>query len=180
MIPVVVFYEDQAAGGINQFGPHLLLCACVADRLGTKSIWDVRKLVDGEPKKGADNLLAACKRHAKRNRNELVFAMFDADKVHVCLKAPKAPLEALRTALEEEIRSPKVRPFLLADSIETLVEASARCLEPPVEGPIRKRHNERDNLLARAATASRSVRDCISHAVPSFALLADAVASALS
>lgn len=180
MIPVVVFYEDRAAGEINHFGPHLLLCACVADRLGAVSIWDVRRIVDGQPKKGADNLLAACRRHAKRSRNELVFAMFDADKVHLLLKAPKAPLEDLRTALETEIQSPKVRPFLLADSMETLVDASAGCLEPPIEGPIRKRHNERDNILARAATASRSVRDCISGAVPSFAALVEAVASALS
>lgn len=180
MIPVVVFYEDQAAGEINQFGPHLLLCACVADRLGTLTIWDVRRLVDGQPKKGADNLLAACRRHAKRSRNELVFAMFDADKAHLCLKTPKAPLDDLRAALEAEIRSPKVRPFLLADSVETLVEASARCLEPPIEGPIRKRHNERDNILARAATASRSVRDCVSRTVPSFAALIEAVAAALS
>lgn len=183
MIPVTVFYEDQAAGELNEFGPHLLLCACVADRLKTKSIWEVRRIVDGQPKKGADKLLAACKRHAKRNRNrnEIVFALFDADKLHVHLKIPKSPLDELHAKLNGEIQSPKVRPFLLADSIESLVETSACCLDPPVEGPLRKRHNERDNILNRAATAaSRSVRDCVTRTVPSFAALIEAVASALS
>lgn len=181
MIPVTVFYEDRAAGELNQFGPHLLLCACVADHLRNKSLWEVRRLVDGQPKKGADNLLAACKRHAKRNRNEIVFALFDADKLHVHLKIPKSPLDQLHAKLNHEIQSSKVRPFLLADSIESLVEASARCLEPPIEGPLRKRHNERDNILGRAATAaSRSVRDCVTRAVPSFAALVDAVAHTLA
>lgn len=35
MTLVRVFYEDRAAGPIKGFGPHLLLCACVGDRVGS-------------------------------------------------------------------------------------------------------------------------------------------------
>lgn len=180
MTPVRIFYEDQA-GEREQFSPHLFLCACVADRLGI-SVWDVRdqRIDDGQPKNGAANLLKACRLHARSHRKELVFALFDADRVHTLLNIPKGSLEQLQAALAAEIQSPKVRPFLLVNNIETLVEASARCLEPPIEGPILKEPNERDRILNRAATASPSVRDCMRRAVPSFAALIDAVAEALA
>lgn len=175
-----IFYEDQAAGRVNEFGPHLLLCACVADRLGTKSVQDVRELLDGQPKKSDGKLLTACKRHAELDENVLVFALFDADKLHVRLKIPKAPIDGLRATLEAEIRSPKVRPFLLEDKLETLVDATAGCLGVAYDRSLPKRHYVRDKLLARAAySASRSVRDCVTQAVPSFAAFVDAVALAL-
>ncbi len=175
-----VFYEDQAAGRVNEFGPHLLLCACVADRLRTKSLHDVRKILDGQPKKSDGKLLAACKRHAALDGDELVFALFDADKLHIRLKIPKAPLDELHMTLEAQIRSPKVRAFLLDDRMETLVDATARCLDASYEGAVPKRHYTRDKLLARAAyDAGPAVRDCITRSVPSFAALVDAVAQAL-
>jgi hypothetical protein len=77
-----------------------------------------------------------------------VFALFDADKLHVRLKIPKAPLDQLRSALAAEIRSPKVRAFLLEDKLESLVDATARCLGFSFETPVPKRHYERDKLLA--------------------------------
>jgi hypothetical protein len=175
-----VFYEDQAAGRVNEFGPHLLLCACVADRLGGKSFHDVRQVLDGQPKKSDGKLLAACKKHAELDADELVFALFDADKLHIRLKIPKAPLGELHALLEAEIRSTKVRAFLLEDRIETLVDATAGCLEAPYRGPVPKRHYTRDKLLARAAyNTSRAIRDCITDRVPSFAALVDAVVQAL-
>lgn len=174
-----VFYEDEAAAEIKGFGAHLLLCACVADRIGSKTVWDVQRILDGQPKKGDSKLLAACKRHAERDVDEVVFAVFDTDKLHLCLQISWRPIDELRIALEAAISSPKVRPFLLDRNLETLVEASAGCLEPPSKIP-KKRHNERDMVLRKAATASRSVRDCVTRGVPSFAALADAVASVLS
>lgn len=176
-----VFYEDQAAGKVNEFGPHLLLCACVADRLDGKSFHHVRQLLDGQPKKSDGKLLAACKQHAELDADEVVFALFDADKLHVRLKIPKAPLHEMRTLLEKEIRSAKVRPFLLEDRLETLVDATAGCLDPTHEGPVPKRHYTRDKLLARAAySPDRGARDCVTQSVPSFAALVDAVAHALA
>lgn len=171
-----VFYEDQGASETKEFGAHLLLCACVADRVGTKTLWDLKLVLDGQPKKGDSKLLAACQRHSERDLDEIVFALFDSDKLHICLQISKRPIDELRIALESAIASPKVRPFLLEHKMETLVEAAAGCLEPPVQGTIPKRHNERDRLLARAATSSRSIRDCILRTVPSFAALVDAVA----
>lgn len=174
-----VFYEDQAGGEVKEFGPHLLLCACVSDRLGSKSLWEVRRLLDGQPKKGDSKLLAACKKHAERDGDELVFALFDADKLHIRLGIPKGPLPDLQATLRARIGSAKVRPFLLEHNLESLVQATAGCLEPPFEGSIPKRHNERDKLLARAANASRSVRDCITRAIPSFGAMVEAIARAL-
>jgi len=173
-----VFYEDEAAAEIKGFGAHLLLCACVADRMGSKTLWDIQRILDGQPKKGDSKLLAACKRHAERDVDEVVFAVFDTDKLHIRLQISKRPIDELRIALEAAISSPKVRPFLLERNLEDLVGASAGCLEPPSKIPP-KRHNERDMVLRKAATSGRSVRDCITHAIPSFAALADAVAHAL-
>ncbi len=175
-----VFYEDQAAGEIKEFGPHLLLCACVADRVESRTLWQVRDLVDGQPKKGDSKLLAACKRHAERDLDEVVFALFDADKLHIRLGIPKRSLDDLRAALAAEIHSPKVVPFLLEDNLESMVHATAKCFESPIESPIAKRHNQRDKLLARAARGSRAVRECILTAVPSFAALVEAVAAAVA
>lgn len=176
-----VFYEDQAAGRVNEFGPHLLLCACVADRLDGKSLHDIRQVLDGQPKKSDGKLLAACKQHAALDADEIVFALFDADKLHIRLKVPKAPLDEMRTRLENEIRSARVRPFLLEDRLETLVDATAGCMDPAHEGSVPKRHYARDKLLARAAYSfDRSVRDCVTRTVPSFTALVEAVASALS
>jgi hypothetical protein len=175
-----VFYEDQGGVEVKQFGPHQLLCACVADCVATKMPWEVKNILDGQPKKSDSKLLEACKRHAKRDADEVIFALFDSDKIHIRLQISKRPIDELRVALESAIGSPKVRPFLLEHNMETLVEAAAGCLEPPVQKPIPKRHLERDKLLARAANASRSVRNCVEHAVPSFATLVEAVASALT
>jgi hypothetical protein len=173
-----VFYEDKAAAEIKGFGAHLLLCACVADRMGSKTLWDVQRVLDGQPKKGDSKLLAACRLHAAREVDEVVFAVFDTDQLHNCLKIPWCAIDELRIALEAKVGSPKVRPFLLERNLETLVEASARCLEPPSKIP-QKRHNERDMVLRKAATASRSVRDCITQTIPTFTALVDAVAHAL-
>lgn len=173
-----VFYEDQRASETKEFGAHLLLCACVADRMGSKTQWDIQRVLDGQPKKSDSKLLAACKRHAERDLDEVVFALFDSDKLNKCLKIPWCPIDELRIALETKVGSPKVRPFLLERNLETLVAASAGCLESPSQIP-RKRHNERDMMLRRAATSGRSVRDCILRTVPSFAALVDAVARAL-
>lgn len=76
-----VFYEDEAAAEIKEFGAHLLLCACVADRMGNKTLWDVRRDLDGQPKKGDSKLLAACRLHAARDVDEVVFAVFDTDQL---------------------------------------------------------------------------------------------------
>lgn len=174
-----VFYEDKAAAEIKGFGPHLLLCACVADRMGGKTLWDVQRVLDGQPKKGDSKLLEACKRHAERDVDEVVFGLFDTDKLHILLQISKCSVDELRIALEAAITSPKVRPFVLERNLETLVRASAGCLEPPSKVPP-KGHNERDIILRKAATAGRSVRDCIAQAIPGFAALADAVAHALA
>lgn len=175
-----VFYEDQAAGEVKEFGPHLLLCACVADKLETHDLWQLRDLLDGQPKKGDSKLLKACERHAARNLDEVVFAVFDADQIHELLRISKGSLADRQRALEERIGSEKIRPFLLDERIETVVKAVAECLEPPVAAPTHKRLLERDKLLARAARSNRSVRDCVLRTVPTFAAIVDAVAKALA
>lgn len=181
MIEIRVFYEDQAAGPLRQFGPHQLLCACVADRVES-TIWELCRRIDGQPKKGDNKLLTACERHAKRDRDEIIFALFDGDRIHrLPLEVDKgSPPEQFERALTERFGSPKIRPFVLQNNLETLVRAAVGCLEPPVDGPVPKRHNERDKIFARAAThQSRSVRDCITNRVPSFGRLVEAVSTAL-
>jgi len=182
MTTIRVFYEDQAAGPIKGFGPHQLLCACVADHFESQTLWDLLHRIDGQPKKGDNKLLEACRRHAARDRDEIIFALFDGDQIHRVLKLPKGSSPATtQTAISEQIDSPKVRVFMLEGNTEVLVHAAADCLQPPLQGPIPKRPNERDRILSRAATHDvSSVRDCITARVPSFGKLAAAVAETVS
>lgn len=181
MIRLRIFYEDKAAAGATkQFGPHILLCACVADLLGVP-MSELKHLMQGEPKKGDGSLLAACKVHAQRGAPVPIFALFDGDQLRKLLKSRDDSVEALRTALEHRIASATIHPFVLEGNIDELVKAAAECFDPPVTRTIIKAHIERDRILNRAAyDGNRAVRECIRTRKPGFAALVDAVAKALS
>ena len=82
---IVVFYGDQATQ-IKEFGPHNLLCACVADRLGL-GVWAIRRRTNAIPCKGDSKMLARCKAEGARYGDGKL-ALFDADKFPRLLKLP--------------------------------------------------------------------------------------------
>lgn len=180
MTQVKIFYEDQAGREVNNFGPHMLLCACVADRTQhTVTLWDLKKRIHCQPKKSDAKLLEACRQRKELELDEIVFAIFDADRVHRLPGMQHGSLEQMQAQLRALIDSPKVRPFLLDSNVETLVSAAAGCLEPPITGDIPKRHLMRDRILNNAAKAMRSVRDCVLERVPTFEAVVAAVVDVL-
>jgi hypothetical protein len=171
---VTVLYEDQSAARPTNYGPHILLLACVADARG-EELWSLRGRVDGIPKKGDTKLRTALRDDGDllATRGPLV-AMFDDDRVRRCYDLPKGACkrEVLDAACREATGSPSV--VLLHRNMEDVVKAACAALHrtaPAAKpGP-----EERDRILHRAASAERNVRDAILVAVPSFARLVETV-----
>lgn len=183
MSRIFVYYEDQAAGGaIQEFQPHNLVCACVADRLG-RSVFEVRAHLLGEPKKSDAKLLRACERVAAEASWSLdVVAIFDADRIAPRLGLPRGTADdVVLTELRRRAPSSRVHPFLLHDNLETVVDAAARCLNWKPPPPLPKDVNLRDIVLKKAAFAPiRAARDCVLNAVPSLAATVEFLAARLA
>lgn len=184
MSRIVVYYEDQAAGGdIQEFQPHNLVCGCVADRLG-HSIHHVRAQLRGEPKKGRDKLLSACQRIAAEPGWDVdVVAIYDADRIASALGLIRGTEDAVMLAeLRRRAPSPRIHPFLLHERLETVVDAAAECLgwnDP--RPPLPKDVMLRDRVLKRAAfSQARAPRDCVQAAVPSLGSIVEFVADRLA
>src|SRR4051812_19056564 len=99
MRPITILYEDSAADGqVKEYGPHLVVKQCVADRL-QKSLWDLKTL-EGMPRNGASNIIKDCRRVPPQigRDGRLVVAVYDADKIHreVNKIQPKLPADACK------------------------------------------------------------------------------------
>lgn len=90
---IPISYEDDR-GGVKEFGPHELLVACIADTCG-QDWWAIRARFEPIPKKGDANLLKACRDDVPDMPDSLIFALFDADKLHRRL------FESSRPSVEE-------------------------------------------------------------------------------
>jgi hypothetical protein len=183
MTTIFVYYEDQAArGDIQEFQPHNLVCACVADRLG-RSVFEIRAHIRGEPKKADTKLLRACERVAADPGWHLdVVAIFDADRIAPRLNLPRGTEDDVVLAeIRRRAPSPHVHPFMLHDRLETVVDAAARCLDWDPPPPLPKDVMLRDRVLKRAAFShARAPRDCVLNAVPSLAAVVDFLAHRLA
>ena len=165
----IFLYED--AGPPGNFGPHALLCACVADKTGI-SPRDSR-LSDARPLKGNGNVLKACWDKKFADVTHLV-AVLDSDKIRELPMLTKAGVH--KGSTDKQIvdviraRAPigkRLQICLLEKNAETLVRAVLSCEGRPVT--IEKDRNNRDIVLNRAAWSDRRTRDCVLNAVPSFA-----------
>ena len=58
-ILAVVLYEDSRADGARNFGPHSLVVACVADRVGIER-YQLKSRLLGVPKNGAAKVRTVC------------------------------------------------------------------------------------------------------------------------
>jgi len=171
---VTVLYEDQSAAKPTNYGPHILLLACVADVSGD-TVWSLRERVVGIPKKGDTKLRAAL-----RDDGDLLaaagalLAMFDEDRVRGCYGLSKGACkrEILEAITTEATGWPGV--VLLVRNMEDVVNAACAALGQP--RPARKpTPEERDRHLHRAAAEGPAVRAAILAAVPSFGRLVETV-----
>jgi hypothetical protein len=167
---VTVLYEDQCDVKPTNYGPHILLLACVADARGGDA-WALRAWVKAIPKNGDSKL-----RTALHDEGELIalagplVAMFDEDRVRRCYGLPKdtCKRDVLGAIDGEATGSPRV--VLLQRNMEDVVNAACTAMGHPV--PARKpRPEERDRILLRAAMQGRGARDEVLQKVPSFARL---------
>jgi hypothetical protein len=167
---ITVLYEDQLAAKPTNYGPHILLLACVADR-GGGDAWSLRNRVRGIPKKGDAKLRAALRDDGELLRSSgYLVAMFDEDRVRTCYGLPH---DACKQTILDRIASEATGGptlVLLERNMEDLVNASCVALQHAI--PAKKpTPEERDRILLRAANEGRAARDAILHAVPSFARL---------
>lgn len=173
---MVIFYEDQR-GDEREFSLHTLVVIAIAERLGLSEV-AVKAQLRPFPAKGDSNLLKTCELDVPDMREHCFVALFDVDKLHRLLKLPRdSAQDVLVAALRQRCSDERLHFMLLDRNTETLVDASAQCLErslPPV-----KTHLVRDKLLRAVARAMPSVRDCVREKVPSFAAFIDRAADLL-
>jgi hypothetical protein len=170
----MVLYEDEQVKGTRTYGPHMLLLACVADRVGGSS-WELRASIDARPKKGDGNL----KKVLDENGADLanagpLFALFDHDKVRACYGLAQ---EACKRDLLQAIRAhTKGAPtvVLLEQNMEDLVNACCTAMGLPRPNA-KPKPLQRDQIVQRAAAAQATVRAEILATMPSFKRLVEAV-----
>lgn len=178
---VPVLYEDELGRGarVSQFGPHVLVCACIADRRRatgavSASAWSIQQQTDPRPQKGNAALLAAADRLARVHRSLVI--VIDTDRTPVALGLPRnATPDQIKDAIEARFAGkgssvPIVCP--LVRNMETVLEAAAEVLgEPP---PVRKKPLDRDRRLLRLASREDpAARERLLELVPSFARLVE-------
>lgn len=164
---MTVLYEDQIAVQPTSYGPHMLVLACVADRVGGDP-WALRARVVGIAKKGDSKLRAALRDDGGRlAKTGPLVALFDDDRVRTCFGVPKGSCK--RVVLDMIAKEASGRPtiVLLERNMEDVIAACAQALGQPAPSG-KPRPAERDAILLRAAAAEVSVRASIVRAVPSF------------
>ena len=106
--------------------------------------------------------------------NAVIFAIFDADKLHRLLFDSGRPSnDELLARLRERCPDARLELMLLSENTETVVDAVADSLGEERPG---KDKLLRDRLLNRAAHGSRSVRDQVREAVASFDVIVTTIA----
>lgn len=158
-----VLYEDKMQiGSGGTFPPHDFLLAMVSDLTG-KSIWDLRNLVDKNPRNGLGKLIADLRRTSLLAGDGLLCILVDRDRVAEHLGLPRRAPEADVTAklLERSNAPDKLSVHYLDPNMEGLMRSIEGCA-PNEPAPRDKDHNTRDIYLNRAAFAlAASVRDCV-------------------
>lgn len=197
---VWVLYEDSLVPGgkPSNYGPHVLLAQCVAERVGAlvgrPFGYSGRRLIQGglqaNPRKGNATLrdevfrgLSRLTRGARR-----VVAVYDRDVIHELVGvADPTCTPAIVGALTPPQADPATLATVLLDAnLESLLEALRACgMSPtlPWSDATRKARGAlqaRDRIMHNAAEPQRrALRDCLMQSMPSFEYLVCKVASAV-
>lgn len=164
-----VLYEDKMqVGSGGAFPPHDFLLAMVADLTG-QSLWDLRRLVEKNPRNGVGKVIADVKRTSLLAGSGTLCVLLDRDRVAEHLGLAKNASEA---AVTEGLRARSDAPdrlsvHFLDPNMEGLMRSIAECA-PTLPAPASKDHNARDIFLNRAAfTSAPSVWECVRGKQPS-------------
>jgi hypothetical protein len=171
---ITVLYEDQLAAQPNNYGPHMLMLSCVADRLG-RDPWGLRQHVRAIPKKGDSKLRDALREEgALLARCGPLLVMFDADRVRACYGLPSQACK--RSVLDKINEQATGKPILvlLERNMEDVVTACCQALLQP-SPQHQPTPSERDAILHKTVAAGKDARDRVLQSVPSFERLVRAV-----
>lgn len=176
---VTILYEDQLNKSTRprEYGPHLLLMACVWDEIDGKHHELVKAMEDCRPMKGSGNLLGTCKNDIKDitgdSRN--VIAVFDRDRAAELLKLPResSDEDIIRSIMEACGFPERLQVLLLGENTESLIRAAGECDQSirreRIAKALRKKMNERDLIFQAVSKQDKSaIRNCILEEVPSF------------
>jgi hypothetical protein len=180
---VTVLWEDSRGVETKGFGPHELLLACVADKIGRERR-DVAALVKSVAKKGVGNVIKALKTDLAKLRSAgPVFAVIDRDKAREIWKPAPLPadcMSAIRTRIATDVGGSEYELVFLVQNMESLIHA---CGEGSLMKPqtLKPNPDQRDRILGRAAwEASPAVRLKLLLTCGSFGRLVDRVGAVLS
>lgn len=173
-----VLYEDKMqAGSGGHFPPHDFVLAMVSDLTG-QSVWELRKLVDKNPRNRIGKLISDLQRTSLLAGDGHLFVVVDRDRVAEHLAMPKKSSgDSVTAALMQRSDAPeKLSVHFLDPNLEGLMRSIAEC-EPTAPMPAVKGHNPRDIYLKRAAFGlAASVRDCVKDKQPSLGALVSVLA----
>lgn len=181
---LTILWEDQRGTVGKQFGPDVLLKACLRDR-GVEP-GDVVAL----PKKGNGNVVAALKgEYAPLAKSGPVFAVLDSDKVTKLWSNPPSTtckadwadriVRDCQAAQAGHQLTDRRQLVFLVDNVESLVAPCLTALgEPPLAA--KPSPNDRDRVLSKVAWADAHVRKDVLKACDSFERLVELVAAKLS
>lgn len=174
-LAVTVLYEDSQIG--QTFPLHDLVVRMVEDDLRAET-WKLRKLVDGKPRKGIDNVLRDVRAAQLLAGAGSLFVLADSDKLvnHVRKNARPGEAELPKSASPADAAAAikatagsaatRVEVFILDPNMEGLLQHIATC-QPDgwgddVSDALQKNRVARDLVLKEASKAkNRSLRDCI-------------------
>lgn len=187
---VLVLYEDSLVRGgkPTNYGPHLLLAQCVADRLAVARPrphgYLARDLIDRglacNPRRGntklRDAVHANLEKHTRGGKN--VVAVYDRDRIDeiVCVADPNCT-RAIVEALAPVGGSDRLATVLLDANLETVITTLRGCgmrADLPWDEALAKRAGalgDRDRIMQNAAVADQAIRDRLLERMASFEYL---------
>lgn len=174
--PIMVFYEDSLAPNCppTNYGPHVLVCACVAERFHLSTPWALMNELKAHPCNGAPKVLARAKERLRIA--ERIYLLLDTDKpIHqLGLGKNSAPADVSRAVAEYFAGQTTVFGFGLERNVETVVKAACTALQRPM--PQGKPNPAlRDAVLIDLAR-NETERTRVLSEVPSLKALVDALA----
>jgi hypothetical protein len=180
---ITVLWEDSRGVETKGFGPHKLLVACVADKLG-RDRQEIDRVISSVAKKGVGNVINALQKNlTKLTKTGLVFAVIDRDKAREIWKPATPPpdcMTAIRKRIAEDVASDKYDLVFLVQNMESLVNACDARARLRFGGR-KPTPDQRDRVLGKAASdAPTTPRPNVLSTCPSFARLVDRVGDVLS
>jgi hypothetical protein len=169
---VYVYYEDSRTRG-GTFTLHDLVLASVGDRLG-RSLWDLRKVVGCNVKRGNSNVLKACESDGRKLAHKHIAVLLDGDKLDRALPLRRNYCKPeARAAFGARVTDRRFELFVLDRNVETLIETlgGLRPDIPLLEEALRKDRNARDAVFSHAvwsAAARSQLRTDLCQSVKSF------------